>query len=70
VPITVVSWGEPKMLDLERAWERTSMPFIQAPNVLRVVDPRGNSLKKYVRDVPRDEEWFDFVFEGTQEGMR
>jgi hypothetical protein len=41
------------------------MPFIKDPKAIRVVDPEsGNSLMKYVRDVPAGESWFRFVFNG------
>jgi hypothetical protein len=43
------------------------MAFTPDPNAPGVIDlEKGYSLHPIVRDVPQDEEWFRFVFEGTQ----
>jgi hypothetical protein len=43
------------------------MAFTPDPNAPRVIDiEKGYALHPIVRDVPDGEEWFRFVFEGTQ----
>jgi hypothetical protein len=60
--------GREAVYGVSSANERTSpMAFLKDQKSLGVIDSEnGYALKPYVRDVPRDEKWFRFLFEDRE----